>query len=113
EVGLRVRVLADDDVALLETEHPLRLEAERPRAARDERIPQVLAGRAREVELVPELPDEADAQRERGDAGDVELLRVQVLEGVGRYVVGVVDETPERGSRLRPCEIHRREGSGD
>ena len=36
EVRLRVRVLADDDVALLEAEHTLRLEAERPRALSDE-----------------------------------------------------------------------------
>src|SRR6478735_8061869 len=60
EVGLRVRVLSDDDVALLEAEHALRLEAERSRSLRDERIPQMLTGGAREVELVAELADEAD-----------------------------------------------------
>src|SRR3990172_5791903 len=55
EVRLRVGVLPDDDVPLLEPENALRLEAERTRALGHEPAPQILAGGAREVELVPEL----------------------------------------------------------
>ena len=55
-------------------------------AALEERVPEVLAERAREVELVAELADEADPQRERRDAGDRDLLGVEVLERLGREV---------------------------
>src|SRR5205807_5675088 len=76
-VRLGVGVLADDDVLLLESQDPLRLEAERLRAevgpALEQRVPQVLAVDAREVELIAELPDEADAQEQAGDARDVSL----------------------------------------
>ena len=89
-VRLRVGVLADEDVHLLEAQDPLRLEAERPDAevgaALEDRVPDVLAVRAREVDLVAELADEADAQEERRDAGDVRVLGVEVREGLVRDV---------------------------
>src|SRR5207302_5081288 len=54
-IRLRVRVLTDDDVLLLEPEDPLRLEAERLRAevgaAFEQGVPQILAVRAREMEI--------------------------------------------------------------
>ena len=63
---LRVGVLADEDVHLLQAQHPLRLEAERADAvlgARlQHRVPEVLAVRGRVVDLVADLADEADAQ---------------------------------------------------
>ena len=68
-IRLRVGVLADQDVHLLEAQDALGLEAERrgvPFLARlEQRVPDVLAERAREVDLVAELADEADAQDER------------------------------------------------
>src|SRR5262249_54479466 len=69
QVRLRVGVLADDHVTLLEAEDALRLEPEGTRtevgAALQDLVPHVLGMRAREVQLVAELADEADAQRER------------------------------------------------
>src|SRR5207253_9952333 len=83
-VRLGVGVLADDDVLLLEPEDALRLETERldPEiaAALEQRVPQMLAVRAREVQLVAELADEADAQRETRDAGDLCMLCVEIAE---------------------------------
>ena len=55
-------------------------------AVLEERVPDVLAVRAREVDLVAELADEADAQDQRGHAGDVGVLRVEVGEGLVRDV---------------------------
>src|SRR5207245_1233481 len=68
-IRLGIRVLADEDVHLLEPENPLRFEPERTDveigAALEQRVPQVLAVRRREVELVAELADGAD-QKEEG-----------------------------------------------
>ena len=62
----------DDHVALLEPQDALRLEPERLRVEvgglLEDRVPDVLGERAREVELVAELADEADPERERRDA---------------------------------------------
>ena len=72
---LRVGVLADDHVQLLQAQDALRLEPERPRApAADQRVPHVLAVGGREVDLVADLADEADPQEQRVDAGDLRAL---------------------------------------
>ena len=91
QVRLGIGVLAHDHVALLEPQDPLGLEAERLRieigGLLEDRVPHVLGERTRKVELVAELADEADAQRERRHAGDRDVLRVEVGEAVGREVV--------------------------
>ena len=56
----------------------------RGRRPLEERVPDVLGERAREVELVAELADEADPQRERGHAGDRDVLGVEVREALVR-----------------------------
>src|SRR5205809_5160638 len=67
-VGLRIGVLPDDDVLLFEPEDPLCFETERLRAkigaALEQRVPEVLGADAREVELVAELADESDPERQ-------------------------------------------------
>jgi hypothetical protein len=93
-------------VHLLQAEHPLRLEPERPDAevgpALEDRVPDVLAVRAREVDLVAELADEADPQEQRRDAGDQRLLGVEVPERVRREVeVGSRSTTPSTRARPR------------
>ena len=107
EVRLGVRVLADDDVSLLEAKHALRLEPERARAGGDDRVPEELARRAREMELVAELPDEADAEREARNARDDEVLRVEVAEVVRPHFV--LGHALERVARARAGEVERRE----
>src|SRR5205823_5247228 len=88
DVRLRVGVLADDNVLLLETEDPLRLEPERldaeVGAALEQRVPEVLAVQAREVELVAELADEADPEHQARHARHMRLVRVEVLEALVR-----------------------------
>ncbi len=56
------------------------------RRASTQRVPEVLAVRAREVQLVAELADEADPQDQARHAGDVRLARVEVRERLGRDV---------------------------
>jgi hypothetical protein len=51
-----------------------------------DRVPEVLAVRAREVDLIAELANEPDAKRQGGHAGHVVRLRVEVLEGVVRDI---------------------------
>ena len=91
EVRLRVRVLADDDVTLLEPQDPLRLEPERRclqvGALLEQRVPDVLGERAREVQLVAELADEANPQRQRLDSGDRHLPGIEVGDALVREVV--------------------------
>ena len=69
EVRLGVGVLTDDHMALLETEDSLGLEPERRdvevASLLEQRVPDVIRVRAREVELVAELADEADPECER------------------------------------------------
>ena len=71
---LGVGVLADEDVQLLQAQDALRLEPERPQAvlgARlEQRVPEVLAVRGREVDLVADLADEADPHDQARHAGD-------------------------------------------
>jgi hypothetical protein len=96
-VRLRVGVLPDEDVLLLQAQDPLRLEPERPAAevgARlEERVPEVLTIGARAVQLVAKLADEADTQEQAWDAGDAGALRVEVPERVvGEVEVGEASE---------------------
>ena len=63
------------------------------------------------VELVAELADEPDPEREAGNACDLELSRVEVPEGVVRDVR--VRQRAERLARLRPGEVDRGERAGD
>ena len=91
--GLRVGVLADDDVQLLQAQDALGLEAEGADAVLgaglEDRVPHVLAVGGGEVDLVADLADEADAQDQRRDAGDRRALGVEVGEGlVGAVEVG-------------------------
>ena len=89
-VGLRIGVLPDDDVLLFEPEDPLCFETERLRAkigaALEQRVPEVLGADAREVELVAELADESDPERQTRHAGNRCLPRVEVLEPFRRNV---------------------------
>src|SRR4051794_32754962 len=64
EIRLGVGVLADDHVRLLEAQHALGLEPERDRALRNQSVPQMFRSTRRAVQLVPELADKADPQRE-------------------------------------------------
>src|SRR5262249_59743258 len=111
KVRLRVGVLTDDHVPLLETEHALRLEPEGGRAGGDERIPEVLGRARRAVELVAELADEPDPEGQAGDARDDELPSVEIAERVGRDVR--VGEPRESLARARPCKVDRTERAGD
>src|SRR3990172_2558529 len=75
DVRLGVRVLADEDVHLLQAKDPLPLrpgwaEAE-VGAVLEQRGEEVLTVRRREVDLVTQLADEADPKREAGNACDV------------------------------------------
>ena len=70
-----IGVLADDEVALLEPHHPLRLDAEgrdaEVRPGGEQRVPQSLAGHRRHVHLVAQFADETDAQHAGRNTGDV------------------------------------------
>jgi len=111
QIRLRIGVLTDDHVCLLETEHALRLEPERSRAACDQGVPQMLGDTRRAVQLVAELADEADAKRQARHTGDADLLRVEILE---RFVGDIcVRQLRQSVARLRPREIQRRERAGD
>ena len=85
-IGQGVGVLADDGVLLLEPEHPLGLHAEGPdpgvRARRHQGVPQVRGLVGRDVELVGQLADEADAQDGRRDPGDEALAGVEVAHAL-------------------------------
>ena len=85
-VDLRIRVLPDEDVLLLQAQHALRLEPERPRSRRGERVPDVPGLDRGAVELVAELADEADAQEQARHAGDARVAGVEVRERLGRAV---------------------------
>src|SRR5262249_22265651 len=84
-VGEAIRVLADDDVALLEAQHALGLDAEGPDAQRlssfHEGVPHMLAEVRGHVDLVAELADEADAQQAAGYAGNRRHPDSEIGEG--------------------------------
>src|SRR5271163_4329179 len=81
---LRVRVLADDEMLLLQAQDALWLQPERPDAlglpGDQDRVPYVLPVGGREVDLVPELTDEADPHQQRVDAGHSRLTAVEIGE---------------------------------
>src|SRR6202171_2909133 len=72
-IGKGIGVLADDDVRLFEPQDALRLEAEgldpEVTASLHDRVPDMLPVRARHVNLIAQLSDEADAQNQGGRPG--------------------------------------------
>ena len=80
----RVGVLGHDQVLLLQPQHALRLHPERPdaesRPGFHQRVPHVLAVLGRIVDLVAQLPDEADAKQERRHVRHHPLPRREITE---------------------------------
>src|SRR5262245_53578518 len=74
-IGQPVGVLPDNDMALFQPQDALRLDAERLQSVRAsglrKRIPDELPARGRHVNFVSKLPDEANPQDSRRDAGDL------------------------------------------
>ena len=105
--GQAVGVLADDKVALLEPENPLRLHAEcadaEVGAAVQERLPDVQAVAGWHVQLVAELAGEPDPpQHAVIDTGDLAGAHVHVGKGlVGQ--VHVLGDPLDQIAGLRPA----------
>ena len=106
-----VGVLADDDVALLETQHALRLDAEwldaEGLAGLDQLVPQRFAHLRRAVDLVAELADEADAQDAHRNAGE----RPRAHGHVGECLLREVDvgfDRADQVARARTGEVDAR-----
>ena len=101
--GEAVRVLADDDVALLQPQDALRLDAERADAERlagfGQQVPKRCAVGSRAVDLVAELAHEADAQHPDRDAGERAQAAGEVGEGGGGEVDVAVAAAPGPGGR--------------
>ena len=89
-IRLGVGVLADENVHFLQAKDTLRLESEWANsevlAPLEDRVPDVLAVRAREVKLIAQLAHEADPEDERRHARDACLARVEVAERLIRDV---------------------------
>ena len=86
-MGQPIRILADDDMALLQPQHALGLDAEglyaSGAAGGHQRIPQRLALARRDMDLIAELADEPDAEQPGRYAGDAAEAHAHVGEGLG------------------------------
>ena len=74
------------------------------------RVPEVVGARRREVQLVRQLADEAEAHREAGHAGDGDLPVPEVREAL--LVERVVGQLLQQLAGVRPGHVERAERRG-
>src|SRR5260370_39154778 len=86
-----IGILADNQMALLEAENSLSLDAERPQtlvtAGFQDRFPQVPGKMAGAMDFVSQLSHKADSQQSAADAGYVRFSNRHIRECVGQEIL--------------------------